>query len=1214
MKRFQPYLILSMMCAVNAALAAPPSITSQHNGHAETIAAHMDAGSFTGFDLLVDGKVVAPVHFSSCGIIRASRVRLSHRGYNPEIAFEGLQGTPGSGLKLQNSSITVTLPTAEFPRVSFDIHIASFSPQQWKAKIGAQPFHFLTISMPSAKVWHHRGWLNATPLADPFPLLQDAHVNTPELSAFPYNREWSTTPPLSGHPLPIIGLWDPSPNSHLYVCWDFQETRVTQNSERDIATGFCNHIVTGKPPTSTLPDQPVSAEDRAGADKFIALVYPYGGQGYQQLVYPHAGNSLRSHCRLVYNRNLLPDQDPNRYLWSLWWHDPAIRSRLAHVPSLVDLSWIPDAMHLQSIPDSPGGSIISGVEGGFQVPGSRLISGWTWHNDSPVFAAAAKNDPAWQSSLEHDAAELMQSVKWLNIDGQKAAFWEKPLAGRWTDDWGGKAVTTLHNAGGWAAARLLLDLYKGSRNRSYLEVVDGVFNWTKQSVWTRNEFADVPSSPFAIGGTLAVSFLWDYYFTFKADADSAYRTRAIAARDMAVSYTYRYLNMWGSDSIRTDGLDPSFLWEPNSGRDWTGAACSNEFVWNIDTLAQTAVHSGDPVLLWALKGTASHWHEMFQDVFHPSLKDYTPQDMAEGYGLAPGNPYGYPGGHAPYGFGGGLVLLDPVGTSIVRVIAGEKAAIAFDRTTARTSISHYTCSAAGDFTVRLMSDAQQEFSATLTFPYADLVHTPIHVVSLTGENREVHAGAGLEVSAGSQWTVIVAGLRSGDMIVAGNGKPDGPDLRLSEALDAAVEIRAAVADRPFQFVTLSTGDPWNLDWKSLATTAGLSEGVHWANGVPFLLDHSKRQQLNGQKTPLVGVSAAAKTVYLLYLADSASQSPSVAPQVWLTNGEKVAPVASSALGWQAWPNALTARLLVAAYKSADGKRFAALSSGSDSGSTVFAITSSDVAPSTDVTVALNSASNQWKTLYASDKLASGLQALAAQIPVGSIAVIPPDASTSSAAKLLGKGGFLARARMLSPQQLVNPSEFSANRSPIALFLGGESYVNGVNRAGDGEDALKRYLDEGGTLVLLSGMPFPLYYALGPGDKAKPDPAMGRLGCPLDNSIEQNPTEHLTVHLIADQNIFVSLPKEFKYPDGDPRLRTVARSGITAGSTYVPIYHVTGASGKEYGDAAALVTLAASSNGKRGRIIYISNVLLRDPIAGPRITESVLKWLAAQHTH
>jgi len=58
--------------------------------------------------------------------------------------------------------------------------LLSFNTNRWLALFpdGPAPFHFLVCSMPTAQVWHQRGWLNATPYADPFPLLQDVHVGS----------------------------------------------------------------------------------------------------------------------------------------------------------------------------------------------------------------------------------------------------------------------------------------------------------------------------------------------------------------------------------------------------------------------------------------------------------------------------------------------------------------------------------------------------------------------------------------------------------------------------------------------------------------------------------------------------------------------------------------------------------------------------------------------------------------------------------------------------------------------------------------------------------------------------------------------------------------------------------------------------------------------------------------------------------------------------
>jgi len=90
---------------------------------------------------------------------------------------------------VENSSRDLT------PEVS--LHVTKTDPTYqrvdgWLALFpeGPAPFHFLVCAMPSAQVWHQRGWLNATPLADPFPLLQDVHTGSPEISCL-WNRHWS---------------------------------------------------------------------------------------------------------------------------------------------------------------------------------------------------------------------------------------------------------------------------------------------------------------------------------------------------------------------------------------------------------------------------------------------------------------------------------------------------------------------------------------------------------------------------------------------------------------------------------------------------------------------------------------------------------------------------------------------------------------------------------------------------------------------------------------------------------------------------------------------------------------------------------------------------------------------------------------------------------------------------------------------------------------
>ncbi|MDQ2730471.1 MAG: hypothetical protein M3Y56_02340, partial [Armatimonadota bacterium] len=541
------------------------------------IRAVRDGGAYTGFDLVSGGVTAATVRLSSTRLLTALHCETSRDGRF--LTFSGLRGRQDTGLRMGlQDSVTVALPQNDpYPRISFNLTIAAFDPVKWQAAVGKQPFHFLALYLRDAEVWHQRGWLNATPHADPFPLLGDVHIGTPEISGYHYNRNWSYTPPLGAHPIPIIGLWAPAKAQ--YVGLEFAESRLRDNSEADIATGYCWN---------------------PGGDPFAALVYPYGGTGYQQLVFPKTGTRLQSEGTLLWSLNLPATGDPNRLFWDHFWKEQ--QDRLPRVPAVVDLSWIPGKIRLPDFSE-PGETYLFGPETDQYVkPGTVTLNGWGWRNESPVPLAVHKRDPAAMQPFETQAETLLRSAKYFTVGGDPCVFWDKPLEGEWADHWGGAAVHTLHNANGFAAGRLFLGLYHEAGHREYLPIVDGVFNWAKHIAWTRNEFADVPSSPFAIGGTLSASFCLDYAAAFRDAPDAVHRLRAQQALDLAHSFTYRYMVMWASDNNRFDNIDSSFLWEPNSGRDWTGAACANEVLWNLDTLAQTAVQTGDPVLMWALQG------------------------------------------------------------------------------------------------------------------------------------------------------------------------------------------------------------------------------------------------------------------------------------------------------------------------------------------------------------------------------------------------------------------------------------------------------------------------------------------------------------------------------------------------------------------------------------------------------------------------------------
>ena len=627
-----------------------------------------------------------------------------------------------------------------------------------------------------------------------------------------------------------------APARRLYAAWDFQAARLADNSERDIATGFCNrlivpvdlrvrqpieetqpaaaplvdndapHSLNGQPPPRRDPrmrrplsyDQQASRElDKSGVGKFVALVYPQGGKDYQQLVYPPGGAHIASRATLMFHTDLGDGDDPNRFLWQEWWNTPVIRARLAHVPPITSLpepplakpseSLRPQLQSAQALAISSAFSLQTNEADRFHIPGSLLLSGRNGADESAVETAFHSGNSAQLAQLETEARTLLRYVKRFTVDKTPCAYWEQPLAGEYTPEWGGEAATTLHNAQGWAAGRLLLDLYRFEEEKKrrrgekekrrekqeeqsamtsihqqnvedtkspfllfssspLLPTIDGVFNWTKHAVWTRGAFADSPASASAADGTLPVAFLLDYYFTFKDDLlDTEHRVRALEALELARTFAYRYLIVWTGQGDKEAGPNSAFLWEAGAGRDSMGMA-GGEIGGCLDALAQAAVHTGDPILMWALQGSLS--------------RSPLPQRSAA------------------------LNEIAPMGDTNVRVLCGEKTAFAFNdnaqstRNAPMITIRNYRCAAPGEFAFTLhiqgaspLSAAKTPIvSATITFPCVDLSGKAVAVRHGSVTQQTLVEGANLMREPDTCWSLTVRGLREGDTIVV--GKPN----------------------------------------------------------------------------------------------------------------------------------------------------------------------------------------------------------------------------------------------------------------------------------------------------------------------------------------------------------------------------------------------------------------------------------------------------------
>ncbi|NUQ02145.1 MAG: hypothetical protein HUU35_20040, partial [Armatimonadetes bacterium] len=495
-----------------------------------------------------------------------------------------------------------------------------------------------------------------------------------------------------------------------------------------------------------------------------------------------------------------------------------------------DLGWIPGRVRLRDFAGPIGlGLFGPGSESTFYPAGTVIVHGWRGHTEMPVDTAARRGDTQAIEQARGRLDELLRKyAKRVEIAGEPCLFWEKPLEGAWKPDWGGPPVTTLHNADAWYPARVLVELYRYDRQRGqaradYLAAIDGVFNWTKHFVWTRNEFADVPSSPFAIGGTLSAAFLLDYYFTFCDDPSR--RDNAALALALARNVTWRYLPLWAMDSDRYDSdLDSSFLIEPNSGRDWAALACANEVHWNIDALTQVYVHTGDERMRYYLRGILDRWPALYRPVYETSLEQAGQDAMTEGLGFFDGAGPGR-GGRYNYGTAATLPLNEPVGNSKLRVVAGARAAIGFCKDGTHSDLADYRTDGRGACAFRLVSGLPGEFDVSFSYPYVDISKLAVRLTR-DGQARTLGAEQ-VRHPEQSPSSLYLGGLRAGDVIQIGELPADTtayapPAVAPSEAAPAGWRLQTLAAE-----VTLPR------DWRDTSSYAGLVVGLRWACGVPY---------------------------------------------------------------------------------------------------------------------------------------------------------------------------------------------------------------------------------------------------------------------------------------------------------------------------------------------------------------------------------------------
>ncbi len=1160
-----PLALILCLPAVSLSLCAAPAFTVFASGH-------------DGFDVYADGVLAAPVRLAANGAIVADQIQTNASG----LRFFGLRAKDSQAVTFAaDDFVSVTLSTNPAvvwePVVQFKLTVRTFNTNKWLALFtnGPAPFHFLICSMPSAKVWHQIGWLNATPVADPFPLLQDVHDGSPELSCL-WNRNWSYICPLGGHPIPMIGLWDPP--ASLYVGYDFQGARVADGSERNISTAYC--------------------WQQDSSSNFIALAYPYGGLRFGQQAYPQGGEVLASWFNLEIDNQLPDTEDPNeRFQQRLF---DRYTNSLPAVPTMNDLGWIPGYAHLSNFPNPPGTTLYSSGDGPpFRPTNSVVLRGWTGHREMPIDAALdAGNAGAIANARTQINSLLTNYPNIFSSGGDTCLYWFKPLVGSWNANWGGTNVTSLHNSEGWYAARVLVELYRydltqGNPNPDYLVAIDRLFNWAKHFVWSRNEFDDVPSSPFAIGSTLCSAFLLDYYFAFKDDPVRG--ANATLALRLAGNVTWRYLQTWAMDSDRWDAaVDGAFLSEPNSGRDWAALACANEVNWNLDALTQVYVHTGDPRMRYYLRGMLQRWPALYRPVYYTSIAQYGSDALTEGYGLFDGSGPGR-GERYPYGFTEPLPLNEPIGSSQMRVIAGARACIAFDTGNTYRDVTDYRTDGNGNCSFRIVSSNSAFFDVTFSYPNVDI--SRLTVTRKRGTQTLVLGSGLLQHPVQSPSSLYFVQLMNGDIVYIGTGATNTPIIPLITPLaynDSDTQPRT----NGFFISSRFVGD-YGLpqDWTDTTSFAGLVPGLRWSCGVPYCQGLSAASNL---------VAAGGPTAYAAVVAYSPSpdQTLTAAPKLVLDDGSSLPLSGHPALGWRAWPMPFARRVLLDYALLPPGRSLAQVDPAGTLAMSYTAFTG-DATAWQPVQAALSNSAAAFLVEQQQAELLAALRTNFSSLPTGKIALLPLD-TAGAPANFAALTGLNLKWLRLSETQLVDGVTFTASRFPLAFYLGSENYVKTVITNGDAKAAVTRYLASGGTLVVLASGPFPFYYGYGPNDAPGPsDPLLPPLGLPIYNAFEQAPP-NLSMVVNTNQGIIHSVPAVFAFPPGDPRLRPVDRSQVSSANRYVPWLTVTNFAGQGYGDAACFIEFGSGA-AKGGKVIYIWSTLLSGP-QGTALMADALTWI------
>jgi hypothetical protein len=230
-----------------------------------------------------------------------------------------------------------------------------------------------------------------------------------------------------------------------------------------------------------------------------------------------------------------------------------------------------------------------------------------------------------------------------------------------------------------------------------------------------------------------------------------------------------------------------------------------------------------------------------------------------------------------------------------------------------------------------------------------------------------------------------------------------------------------------------------------------------------------------------------------------------------------------------------------------------------------------------------------------------------------VAVLPPDCGGREEIIRQACASVGKPAAFLSPAQFVAPQYFDAKHFPVAIqAVAGESFITSFARPGDGDDAYKRLLRKGGTLIVCqSATPFAyeLVWEKGKWKSREPQRFWSmayELGFEVAYGFEK-PDEPMWLELTDEgRKLWPDLPQRFELKGlSDPRWRYLIPYRSSAARDFIPLARATKPDGTPYPGLAAAMVRFRDSDYAGAKLIYLWGGMVEGDV-GEKLLTGCLK--------